>query len=96
MFNTLTYDVQLEIAALLLAHELEFLSAQGHCIQPAEDVLPFLLRRGFHPRLGARPLRDVVEKTIGDAVAANVLTGGTGSGKLVVQEDERQLQVMSR
>ena len=32
VFNKLTYDVQLEIARLLLAQELEFLRAKGHCI----------------------------------------------------------------
>ena len=96
MFQKLTYDVQLEIAHLLLVQEVEFLSAKGHCIEPAANVLPFLVRRGFHPRLGARPLRDVVEKVIGDAVAADVLAGGNGTGMLVVREDENRLQLTPR
>jgi ATP-dependent Clp protease ATP-binding subunit ClpA len=96
VFNKLTYDVQLEIARLLLAQELEFLRAKGHCIEPAEAVLPFLVRRGFHPRLGARPMRDAVEKSIGDAVASVLLEGGSGSGKLVVHEDGNRLQVVLR
>jgi ATP-dependent Clp protease ATP-binding subunit ClpA len=93
VFSKLTYDVQLDIARLLLAQELEFLSARGHCIEPAEDVLPFLVRRGFHPRLGARPMRDAVEKSIGDAVASDLLAGGDGSGKLVVRDDGTRLQM---
>ncbi len=96
VFNKLTYDVQLEIARLLLAQELEFLRAKGHRIEPGETVLPFLVRRGFHPRLGARPMRDAVEKLIGDAVASDLLEGGSGSGKLVVHEDENRLQVVRR
>ena len=60
------------------------------------NVLPFPVRRGFHPRLGARPLRDVVEKVIGDAVAADVLAGGNGTGMLVVREDENRLQLTPR
>ena len=35
---------------------------------------------GFHPRLGARPMRDAVEKASGDAVANELLTGGDGCG----------------
>ena len=93
VFSKLTYDVQLEIARLLLAHELEFLRAKGHCIEPAENVLPFLVRRGFHPRLGARPMRDAVEKFIGDAVAADVLAGGDGRGKLAVNESGERLRI---
>jgi ATP-dependent Clp protease ATP-binding subunit ClpB len=96
VFNKLTYDVQLDIARLLLAQELEFLRAKGHCIESAEAVLPFLVRRGFHPRLGARPMRDAVEKSIGDAVASVLLEGGSGSGKLVVHEDGNRLQVVLR
>jgi len=93
VFNKLTYDVQLEIARLLLAQELDFLRAKGHCIEPAETVLPFLVRRGFHPRLGARPMRDAVEKSIGDAVANDLLADGNGCGKLMVDESGERLQV---
>lgn len=93
VFKKLTYDVQLEIARLLLAQELAFLSAKGHCLEPAENVLPFLVRRGFHQRLGARPLRDVVEKSIGDAVATDVLAGGSGSGKLTVEASGERLRI---
>ena len=93
VFKKLTYDVQLEIARLLLDAEMEFLRARGHCIEPAENVLPFLVRRGFHPRLGARPMRDAVEKSIGDAVAADVLGGNDGCGKLTVDEAGERLRL---
>jgi ATP-dependent Clp protease ATP-binding subunit ClpB len=91
VFNKLTYDVQLDIACLLLLQEMEFLLAKGYDIEPSKAVLPFLVRRGFHPRLGARPMRDVIEKLIGDAVATDLLEGGRGSGKLVVEEDGNRL-----
>ncbi len=80
----MTYDDLLQIAAQLLEQELAFLANQGRYITPTEAVLPFLVRRGFHPRLGARPMRDAVEKAIGDAVAHNLLTGGHGCGLLDV------------
>jgi ATP-dependent Clp protease ATP-binding subunit ClpB len=94
VFNRLTYEVQLEIAQLLLGQELEFLRGRGHELIVDPSVLPFLVRRGFHPRLGARPMRDAVEKSIGDAVASDLLGGGDGSGKLVVHGDGDQLQVV--
>ena len=94
VFKKLTYDVQLEIARLLLAQELAFLNGKGHCLEPAANVLPFLVRRGFHPRLGARPLRDVVEKVIGDAVADELLAGNDGCGTLTADESGERLRIM--
>ena len=32
------------------------------------------MRRGFHPRLGARPLRDAIEKHLRGAIAEATLT----------------------
>jgi len=86
VFGRLTYDHQLEIAQLLLNQELAFLRTKGHELSPDSTVLPFLVRRGFHPKLGARPMRDAVEKLIGDAVANDLLTGGSGCGEIVIDE----------
>jgi ATP-dependent Clp protease ATP-binding subunit ClpA len=49
-------------------------------------VLPFLVRRGFHPKLGARPMRDAIEKLIGDAVTEFLLAGENSGGSLHVSE----------
>ncbi|MEI6195666.1 MAG: AAA family ATPase [Verrucomicrobiota bacterium] len=86
VFNRLSYDNQLEIAGLLLANELIFLRDKGHELTPHESILPFLVRRGFHPKLGARPMRDAIEKLVGDAVSTDLLTGRNACGQLVVEE----------
>jgi ATP-dependent Clp protease ATP-binding subunit ClpB len=86
VFNRLTYDDQIEIANLLLTNELKFLLEKSYALTPTESVLPFLVRRGFHPKLGARPMRDAIEKLIGDAVSTDLLTGGNACGRLVVEE----------
>lgn len=93
VFNRLTYDHQLEIAQVLLTQELEFIKLKGHHLEPAPLALPFIVRRGFHPKLGARPMRDAVEKLVGDAVAVDLLTGGTGCGTLVVDESANCLVI---
>jgi len=86
VFNRLSYDDQIEIARLLLANELKFLGQKGITLEPTPSVLPFLVRRGYHPRLGARPMRDAVEKLIGDAVAECLLMGKQTGGSLTVSE----------
>jgi ATP-dependent Clp protease ATP-binding subunit ClpA len=93
VFNRLTYDVQLEIAQLLLNAELSFLDGQGHTLEADPSVVPFLVRHGFNARLGARPMRDAVERLIGDSVAEHVISGGGGSGKLVVARTENCLEI---
>jgi ATP-dependent Clp protease ATP-binding subunit ClpB len=86
VFNRLTYDDQLEIARLLLVSELKFMQNKGYKLEPTDAVLPFLVRRGYHPRLGARPMRDAVEKLLGDAVAEFLLSGKETCGSLDVSE----------
>jgi ATP-dependent Clp protease ATP-binding subunit ClpA len=47
-----------------------------------KTALPFLVRKGFHPKLGARPMRDAVEKLVGDAVSECLLDGRPACGAL--------------
>ena len=86
VFNRLSYEHQLEIAEKFLAREIEFFAARGHKLELDKMVLPFLVRKGFHPKLGARPMRDAVEKQVGDALAGHLLAGKNSGGRLQVDE----------
>ena len=85
VFGRLSYDVQLEIAQQILASELEFLAEKGLIVSCSPAVLPFLVQRGYHPRLGARPMRDAIEKHVRDAASNSCLEKATAGGiELVV------------
>ncbi len=86
VFGRLSYEHQLEIAEKFLSREIEFLAARGHTLELDKSVLPFLVRKGFHPKLGARPMRDAVEKQIGDALAEHLLAGKNSGGRVQVDE----------
>ncbi len=87
VFCRLSYDVQLEIARKILASELAFLEDRGIAVTCSPAVLPFLVQRGYHPRLGARPMRDAVEKHLRDAASNACLDKTvTGAAELVVQQ----------
>ena len=75
VFNRLSYDVQMEIARLYIARELAFLREKGFKTTVGKEVVSFLMQRGFHPRLGARPLRDTIEKYLRGAIAKAALAG---------------------
>ena len=83
VFNRLSYEHQLEIAEKFLVREVEFLKSRGHKLELDKTVLPFLVRKGFHPKLGARPMRDATEKLVGDAVAVALLQNGSATGCLM-------------
>ncbi len=93
VFNRLNYEHQLEIAEKFLSREIEFLATRGHKLELDKTVLPFLVRKGFHPKLGARPMRDAVEKLVGDAVTEHLLAGESCGGKLQVDESRDCLVV---
>ena len=86
VFRRLGYEHQLEIAEKFLAREIEFLRERGHKLELDKSVLPFLVRKGFHPKLGARPMRDAVEKLVGDAVSECLLQERPASGGLTFDE----------
>ncbi len=74
----------MEIAGKFLKLAIKFLAGRGHQLELDKSVLPFLVRKGFHPKLGARPMRDAVEKLVGDAVTERLLAGQPASGSLTV------------
>jgi ATP-dependent Clp protease ATP-binding subunit ClpB len=86
VFNRLSYEHQLEIAEKFLSREVEFLASRGYKLELEKSVLPFLVRKGFHPKLGARPMRDATEKLLGDALTECLLAGQNVGGSLCVSE----------
>lgn len=97
VFNRLSYDIQMEIAHLHIARELSFLHAKGFDLTLGHSVVSFLMQRGFHPRLGARPLRDTVERHLRGAVA-NTMLGHTSLSiaEVCVSGEQLVLQPVSQ
>jgi ATP-dependent Clp protease ATP-binding subunit ClpA len=93
VFNRLSYDVQIDIARFHIRRELAFLREKGFDLVAGEQVVSFLIQRGFHPRLGARPLRDTIEKHLRGAVADALLAKRSSHrGEFVVHGDKLLLR----
>ena len=93
VFNRVSFDVQMEIARLHIGRELSFLRSKGFDLTLGHAVVSFLMQRGFHPRLGARPLRDTIEKHLRGAVADALLAGVTSRHlEFIVSGNELALQ----
>jgi ATP-dependent Clp protease ATP-binding subunit ClpB len=89
IFRKLDFDTQKEIAALTLDRYLRFLETVGFDLEFDPDVVDFLARQGIHRTLGARPLRNAVERYVGDAVCVS-----KGFGRLVVDGKAQRLAVV--
>jgi ATP-dependent Clp protease ATP-binding subunit ClpB len=93
VFNKLDFDAQCEIAGGMIAKECAALSARGFAILPEPSTSDLVIQRGYHERLGARPMRDATELLIRNALAHELLQGGAGSGRLRAHPDGMKLQL---
>jgi ATP-dependent Clp protease ATP-binding subunit ClpB len=91
VFARLTPQVQREICELLIARETARLRGLGHDLTVSRAAMEFLVREGFHPQLGARPMRRTVERHLQEAVVRSLFAHGFAHGK--VEPDGNQLQI---
>lgn len=82
VFDKLSYDVQRQVAEGMILRELQAQRARGYAMDIGTGVLEAVLKHGFSERLGARPLRDAIERLLRNALAENLLNGGRGVGVL--------------
>lgn len=82
VLNKLSYDVLCRIAGKLLEDELAHQRERGHEMARDEGVLEIVIKEGYNDRLGARPMRDAVERLVRNALSEDLLAGGRGVGLL--------------
>jgi ATP-dependent Clp protease ATP-binding subunit ClpB len=93
VFARLSSDVQREICALEIAKETARLRGLGYDLEISREAVEFLVREGFHPQLGARPLRKAVERLLQDAVARDLFATGVGCGRIEVDAKFSRLSI---
>jgi ATP-dependent Clp protease ATP-binding subunit ClpA len=94
VLNKLGYDTLCAVAAKTLRDELEHQGAQGHALACDEHVIELVIHEGYNERLGARPMRDAVERLVRTALANDLLSGGRGVGRLQVQSGGTKLELL--
>ena len=96
VFARLSPEVQRDVCALRVADELARLRGLGHDVQVSREALEFLVREGFDPHVGARRLRNTVERHLRDAVVRGLLTGGAACGELKPDGSAPRLVIHAR
>lgn len=82
-FRPLKPDELLQVVDLMLASVNKSLANQQITVQVAEDAKHRLVEVGNDPRLGARPMRRVVQRTVENIVAKRLLQGEVAPGTTV-------------
>ena len=94
-FNSLTEDNLKQIAALMLGEVRDAMAEKHIAFHYTDDVLDYLVKKGYSVTYGARNLRRLIQKEIEDAVATEMidrLRGNVHDVTVSVAEDKIQVQ----
>ena len=88
VFEPLTQRELSEIVDLLLAEVRERLSGREIDIELTDSAREELVREGYDPELGARPLRRTVERRVENELARRILAGEFAEGQRITVDFE--------
>lgn len=94
MFRPLNKKELCQVVDLMIADVNKTLSQQKISVIVADDAKEYLAETGYDPRLGARPMRRIVQKTVENMVAKQVLSGEIEAGSVVQISLEQVKQVV--
>lgn len=93
-FGSLSKDELLRVVDLIISGVNKTLEQQKVRVEVAEDAKRLLVERGYDPRLGARPMRRVVQRAVENTVAKLVLGGQAQPGSTVEITYDQVAQIL--
>jgi ATP-dependent Clp protease ATP-binding subunit ClpB len=87
-FRSLDRDDLAEIVSIQLEHVKARLAARRITLEVTPAAMDTLARKGFDPTFGARPLKRVIQREIGDRLATAILDGRVAEGDTVTVDAE--------
>jgi ATP-dependent Clp protease ATP-binding subunit ClpA len=83
VFRPLSKAELVQVIDLILAGINKTLAPQKISVSVAQDAKLFLVDQGYDPRLGARPMRRVVQRAVENTVARQMLSGSVAPGSTI-------------
>jgi ATP-dependent Clp protease ATP-binding subunit ClpC len=95
LFRPLGKEELLQVVDLILAGVNKTLSPQKIQVAVEEEGKKLLVEAGYDPRLGARPMRRVVQRAVENTVAKQMLAGTIAPGSTTIITTEQIRQILS-
>lgn len=80
LFKPLSKEDLVQILDLIIASVNKTLGAQKIMVEITPEAKEILINQGYDPKMGARPMRRMVQKTVENIVASAILAGSVSSG----------------
>jgi ATP-dependent Clp protease ATP-binding subunit ClpC len=83
VFRPLEKPELVQVVDLILAGINKQMELQKISVEVADDAKLFLVDKGYDPRLGARPMRRIVQRAVENLVAKQMLSGSVEPGSVI-------------
>ena len=93
VFRPFTKPELVQVCDLILASVNKTLAVQKVSVEVEPAAKQLLVEQGYDPRLGARPMRRVVQKAVENTVAKQMLSGSVASGDTITITEAQVAQV---
>ncbi len=96
VFSPLSKSELLRVVDLILAGVNKTLESQKVAVAVSPEAKQYLVESGYDPRLGARPMRRVIQKAVENIVAKEVLSGNAQPGDTVQIDLEQVKSILDK
>lgn len=93
-FRPLAKEELVQVIDLILAGINKTLALQKVSVDVAQDAKLYLVDKGYDPRLGARPMRRVVQRAVENTIAKQMLAGTVNPGSTITISLEQVKQML--
>lgn len=83
LFRPLNMNELMQVAQLMLGEVNQTLANQNISVELTQPALEALVRAGYDPQFGARPMRRVIQRTVENAMATKILSNEAQPGSKV-------------
>lgn len=94
VFRPLEKPELIQVVDLILAGVNKQMALQKVSVSVDQDAKEFLVDKGYDPRLGARPMRRVVQRAVENLVAKQMLSGSVPPGTVITVTKEQVQQIL--